>query len=431
MQQLVAQQELVLSTQPNVVSSSQINPAYFPEGKKVYIGLPGLSFDAWHSGKITYKDIFQNSGGKRTINLDQLINKLNDQNTLGFYQRTETVAVGFKVAKHFTVMGHHAIRTQAQIQYPKTAAQLLWQGNAQFIGQKVDISPKINFLGYNELGFGLAYQYQKLNIAVRGKYLSGLGFVQTEQFSTSIYTDPDIYQLTLDSKISLLSSGLLQGIDTTSGGFDVSLANFETKKLFTKNTGYGLDLGVTYKLNEKVTLAASALDLGAHITWETDVKRFESEGEFTYNGVFFDGNTFLTGNDEINVDAQIDSLQEIFQFTSAAAEFKQTLAQRFYVNALYQQSAKLQFGLAISASTQKGKKNLYGLGASVAYRPIKWANIGLMLNTSDHTHVNLGALLDLNFGPVRTFITADNVLSSLAPLGQANVNVRYGFGLVF
>jgi Family of unknown function (DUF5723) len=430
-QSLHAQQELLLSTQTDNIHATLVNPANWPAGKKWYIGLPSLALDAVHSGKVSYGDVFKTNGNQRTINLDDVITKLDARNDLQFIQRTETFSIGVKLGKNLRLLAHHAIRTQADITYPKEALQLLWQGNAQFIGKTVVIDPKINVFGFNELGFGGSYQVAGLTIGARFKYLSGLGVVLSERFSTSVYTDPDIYQLNLNSDISVISMGLITGIDTTANGFDVNLVKFDRNQLFTKNTGSSLDLGLSYRVNDRLTLSASAIDVAGQIRWRNELKRYTSRGQYTYNGVFFDGNTFIGQDGQINVDTQLDSVKQIFQFTEGNASYEQKIPTRIYADASYQATEKIQLGLAFSTVKSEQSGTRYGAGASVTWQPIKWVKLGTMVSTNEHATMQVGSLVDLRFGPARIYVAADNVLSAVLPRSQPSVAARYGFGLVF
>jgi Family of unknown function (DUF5723) len=427
---IYGQQELLLSTQTDNLHAQLINPAYWPTDKKVIIGLPGLSIDGWHSGKVSYDDIIQTSGGKRTVNLNDLISKLEAQNQFQVNQRTETVCFGIKTGKHLRILGHHAIRIMSSVQYPKEMAQLLWQGNAQFIGETIRLNPSIDVSGFNELALGAAYQAGPISFGVRGKYLTGLGITKTERFNTSVYTNPDIYQLELQSDICLVSAGMVSAIDTTSKGFDVQFVEFKRDQLFTKNTGIGFDAGVQFEVTDKLSLALSAQDLGASIEWKNDVQRFTSRGNYTYEGLYFDGNTFFDQNGQINIDNQLDSLRSVFQFNTASATTKQTIPARLYANAMYQLSKKLDIGFAASTSKQ-ADINLWGAGVSLGYKPIKQIKIGTILSSNDHANIQVGSLIDVRLGPARMYLAADNLVSAISPKGQTSVQVRYGFGLVF
>lgn len=428
----LAQQELFLASQPEHTYASLANPALWPKAKRWFIGLPGLALDAGHSGSISFNDFIRKDGDKRVLNMDALIEKLEAQNTIQFEQRTETFMLGFKANKHFGFTLHHAIRTNMNMQYPKEAMELLWQGNAQFIGETVVIDPKLRTSGFNEFGLNAQWQTESWSVGARMKYFSGIGLVETERFKATVFTDPDIYQLTLGSDISLVSAGGIEKIDTTATGFDVEIVNFDRSKLLSANSGIGFDLGASLKLNEKLRISASLIDIGAAIKWKEDVKRFESKGNYAYNGVFFDGNTFLNDDGQVDIDAQLDTLREVFQFTTSSATLTQKLPWRLYAAAQYKATDKLDIGL-VASTTQKPVigEQAYGLGASVAYQAWKWLRVGTQVSTTHRNAVQVGALATVKLGPAQLYLVSDDVASAFTPKARPTVQLRYGFALVF
>ncbi|HNG90789.1 MAG TPA: DUF5723 family protein, partial [Saprospiraceae bacterium] len=193
---LQAQQELMLSSLPDLWHSNTINPAFFPQEKRFAIGLPGLSLDAAHSGDIAYRDIFVKNGDQTEINFGNIISQLEPLNDLFIDQRVETVHAGLRLTKQLAVHAGHANRLTGTMTYPKTLPELIWNGNAPYIGQTVEIAPRATFFDWNEWVAGATLQIGKVSLGGRFKYLSGAGSLSTDpsRQSASIYTSPDIYQ---------------------------------------------------------------------------------------------------------------------------------------------------------------------------------------------------------------------------------------------
>ncbi len=427
-----AQQELFLASQPEHTYGGLTNPALWPKSKSWFLGLPGLAIDAGHSGSITFNDFISRSGKRRFLNMDALIEKLEAQNTGQLEQRTETLMLGFKLNKQLGFTLHHAIRTNLQMQYPKELIQLFWQGNAQFIGETVVIEPKLRTSGFNEFGFNARWHSEKWSFGTRIKYFSGIGLVETERFKATINTDSDIYQLTLGSDISLISVGAIERIDTTASGFDVEIVNFDRSKLFSANSGVGFDLGVSYKFSEKLRVSASLTDVGAAIKWKRNVKQFESNGSYKYDGVFFDGNILLNDNGQVDIKAQLDTLREVFHFTSKSTSLTQKLPWRFYTAAQYKATQKLDVGFVASTSQKTGiGEQAYGVGASVAYQVKNWFRVGTQLSTTHLNAIQAGVLATAKLGPAQFYLVSDDVASAFIPKARPTVQFRYGFALLF
>ena len=165
--QLTAQQELMLSQMNKVWQMNQINPSFFPEGKRIAIGLPAFSVDAAHSSSISYNDFFRKENGKTLFDFGPVIAKLDPQNEVTYQQRIETVSLGLRLpGKGETVVqAGHAIRLNSNLTYSKELIQLLWGGNAQFIGQTIQIAPTTNTFDWHEISVGLSRNLGKIGRA--------------------------------------------------------------------------------------------------------------------------------------------------------------------------------------------------------------------------------------------------------------------------
>ncbi|MCC7244968.1 MAG: hypothetical protein IT269_04785, partial [Saprospiraceae bacterium] len=201
---LAAQQELMMYSLPDLWHSSSLNPAFFPEGKKIAIGLPGLGLDLAHSGDITYQDIFSKDGDKTKVDFSNALSKLDQENNFFAEQRIETFSFGLKIKKLYLSLGH-ANRLSGSIQYPKTLPELIWNGNAQYIGQTLNIAPQATIFNWNEWYAGVAADLGKFRVGLRLKMLNGTASLLTDDAhkSATIYTNPDIYQLSLTSDYGL------------------------------------------------------------------------------------------------------------------------------------------------------------------------------------------------------------------------------------
>lgn len=428
---LAAQQELMLNTLPDLWHSNSLNPAFFPAEKKIAIGLPGFSLDAGHSGDIGYRDIFVKNGDQTEINFGNAIQKLDPQNELFLDQRIETLSLGWRLSKRLALHVGHANRLTGTMSYPKTLPELIWNGNAPYIGQTVQVAPRTTIFDWNEWAAGATLQLGKISLGGRFKLLSGAGAIRTDvaRQSASVYTDPDIYQLTLNTDYAFHSSGLVSAFDTSGLGFDVDIAKVKGQ-LFSKNTGAAFDLGVQIKLSERLSLSASALDLGGKINWTERANYYHSQGSYEYDGVTFPGNDIISGFDSLDFDTKLDTLNDIFQFKKTAQNFSTALPARYYLSALFQLTKRWQMGLSALIQDMPNRQNV-ALGASLRWQPIRWVSVGAMYSLNDRSAANLGFHAALKVGPGQLYFTSDNLLNAFSAKNSSAVNLRAGAALVF
>lgn len=429
----IAQQELMLSQMTRSWQFNSINPAAFPENKRVAIGLPGIGIDAYHSGQITYRDLLTESNGQTLIDFDQVIQHLEDENDLTYRQRIESFSLGLRLpgpGKTALSIGH-SIRIHSNTTYQRELLQLMWQGNAQFIGQTVEIAPTTYTHDWHDIELGVSRSFGKFRVGVKGRYLMGISSIITDESarSFSVYTNPDVYQLEMTSNYGFYSAGFISSIDTSGLGFNVT-ANELSGKVQNGSNGMAFDLGFTAELTKRLTVYASALDLGGSIRWK-EANYFRSQGNFTYNGATLPGADLINGETDLDFSGKLDSLNDIFQFQkSEASDFSTDLPQRYYAGATYELNKRLKGGVSFFHENYKEAKQT-AMGISVQVRPLKWIELGAMYIANRQERANFGFQIGLHPGWGHFFIASDHIPGALKPLESPRVNLRTGLSLVF
>ncbi len=427
-----AQQELMLHSLSDVWHSNATNPAFFPAEKHFIIGLPGIGLDAAHSGEVRYKDIFVKDGDRTILDFSNALAKLDPTNTVNFEQRIETISLGIRLPGKIWLQAGHANRLSGTVVYPKTLPSLIWDGNAQYIGQTVQIGLNAQIANWNEWSVGLAKDLGNLRLGLRGKYLSGTSALLTDNDhqSASITTSNDIYQLTMNTDYGFHASSLISAIDTAGLGFDLVLGKIKGKA-FSKNTGYAFDIGAQYKVNDQITLDFSLLDLGGKIKWTEKANYFISQGEYQYDGVTLPGSAIINGSDSLDFTTKLDTLNDIFKFQKTAQDFETTLPLRAYLAGNYQLSKRWSFGLGAYLQKRAEEKATVAVGANARFQLFKWISLGAMYSVNERSAANLGFHLVLKPGPVQVYFASDNLFNAFSVKNNSAVNLRTGLSLIF
>ncbi len=430
--QAFAQQEMMLHSLSNLWhSNTSVNPAFFPENKHIVIGLPAYSIDAAHSGDITYNDIFRKDGDRTVVDFDNAISKLDPENTLHFDQRLETVSFGFRAGK-WGIQAGHAIAFSGTLTYPKSLPDLIWNGNAARIGETVQFGPQADIADWHEWSVGVMRTIGPLNIGVRAKYLSGISALRTEddRHSMSLYTNPDIYQLTLKTDYAFYSSSIISAIDTSDLGFDITLDAF-SNKIRSKNQGLAFDLGATLELTKRLTIDASVVNLGGLIKWKNDPRYFQSKAEYTYEGTSIPGSDIINGSDSLDFDTKLDTLNDIFRFSQSATSAMETRTpMRIYVGGTFQLTKRWAVGLTVFHQKQDKNSNT-AVGASVRWLPLKWLSLGGMYSVNKRSAANIGFHVAVTPGPIQVYFVSDNLLNAFSLKSSPAANLRAGLALAF
>jgi len=409
----------------DIYQTSKTNPSYISEStSKIIIGLPQVHFNYFNTGGAFNKLVVDYLNEETSISAGSTLDKLSDNdNVLRGVFEIETLNVGYRFG-NIQLGVSHSQKTDVYMNFPKTLAKLFFEGNAQYIGQKIDLGHDINLTSYNEFALSGAIQLSKLSVGGRVKYLTGIANGSVGNNDISLFTDSDVYQLTLDTDYKLNVSTLLNSDDLNNFNFNFSSLN--TKDLFTKNSGFAIDLGVTYQVNEKLDVAASILDLGK-ISWTENVENFSSKGSTSYDGFEF---TQFLDNDSVSFESAFDTLQTSFDFQETNDAYSTTLPTKIYLSANYQFNDKLRFGGLIYNEFYRGK-NFPILALSANAKLSELFSVGGVYSGRDGSFFNLGLNFALKLGPAQLFGTTDNILAVFNPYNNSNVNFRTGLNLIF
>jgi hypothetical protein len=423
------QQELMLESLPDVWHSTAVNPAFFPEHRHLIIGLPGYALDAAHTGNVTYNDVFVKNGDKTQIDFGRVIDKLDPQNKAFFEQRIETFSLGLRIGK-WSLQAGHANRYSGVLEYPKSLPQLIWNGNAPYIGQTVNISLKAQVFDWNEWSAGISRKFGALTVGGRVKYLTGISALVTDDNhnKATVFTSDDIYQLTMSTDYGFHSSSLISAIDTSGYGFKIKLADLK-RKLITSNSGIAFDLGVTLKLSEKLTVSASVLDLGGTIHWVEQASYLQSNTNYTYNGITIPGANIINGLDSLSFKTKLDSLNDIFKFNKKSESFSTRLPLRIYVSASYKLLEKWTLGVGYY-TTQQQARTTSAVAANVRWQMMRWLSVGAQYSVNQRSAANIGFHVIAKPGPVQVYFMSDNLLTGFAIKNSPAVNFRAGVSLI-
>lgn len=420
------QQELSTLLIPNTWQANRLNPAVVPNSKFV-IGGPGL-YNNLRVSNIVYNDLFTvNAQGETVLQINNAIAELGDQNRILENLDIETLSLGIKLSDIWLTLGH-SLRSNAVLNYPKTLPQLIWQGNAQFIGQTIGFGPELNMNTYHELSLGFVFEVtQGFQLGGRIKYLSGLNSISSQRSLLELTTDDDVYQLTLNADYLVNSAGSLRYDGWSELDVAFNFGALTGDHLFGKNSGTAFDLGASIQLG-KLSLSASALDLGAGIKWQDDVRNYSLNGTYEYVGLDLAQNIL---EDDEELGSVLDTLREIYNPVETTDPYTTILPKRYYLNAGFQLNDMLHLGALVYY--ENGELGLsepaFAFGANAQLIPA--LNLGATLAYRHEQFTNLGLNLSVQLGPARILVATDNIFTAIQPKESHSANIRLGTSFLF
>jgi Outer membrane protein transport protein (OMPP1/FadL/TodX). len=426
---LTAQQELGLHFLSDVLQSNKTNPAFTPE-ENLVIGLPNVHFQFFHTSG-TINDLLDTSPDTASnLDVGNWISLLQGNNKLNANIELETFRIFYRVGK-LGLSLNHAAKFNTDFRYSDNYVRLLGEGNAQFAGETIDFGPRIQQDIYNEFGLGLAYPINdKIKIGARVKYLSGIGNISTgDQSNISLFTDEDIYQISVDSDYELRTTEFINYTDTSF--FDLNYPeNYGLSDLFTSNNGFAFDLGIDWKVSDKLQISASIVDIGK-INWKDNATSYTSNGKENFEGLVIDFPSILRG-EIASFSNNIDTIDfnNLFNFEQNPVEYSSTIPAKLYLSAQYQINDRLRVGALYLGEFYLGEQQS-AFGVNLDAKINKILSVGGSYSYRFESLDNLGLNVRLKLGPVQVFAITDNVLGVIRPYSSANTNGRFGINCLF
>lgn len=401
--------------------SQWVNPALKPN-TKWHFGVGTLFNSSW---PLSYNDIVSRRNNDTVyINGDNILSKLGTHNhfSLGVIP---DISFGFGIRKGYLSFG---IKENIIMNFsaPKDVFDFVIKGNgdASTMGQFQNIGDfRVNGTHYREFFAGGSYQMNPTwTVGARLKLLMGYENIHTVKSDLSIKTDPNDYSLTFRSNYLINVSGLD--------------SNFSDKYrngpfIGSGNTGFGIDLGASYKLNDKISFTGSILDLG-FINWSSNNKSFKTKNEnasYEYSGIDLYN---LSSTSENNyLENILDTIRTRFDIeeVNTSESYSTSLYSKLYLGGQYKLNERFQFG-ALSSFTLVNSSLLPSLSLYAKTNLYKICQAQLSYQMNQNAFTNLGMGLVLNLGPLQYYLMSDNIIgSAFAPLSSKNVSFRTGFNI--
>jgi hypothetical protein len=420
-----------MNSLPQVVNS---NPAFVPK-YKFTLGLPGISSMAftYANNGFAYNDLIKKENGVTKADVSKLSSVLADKNYITSSAQVDLFRLGLKISKLYVTLSATG-KTYSRLLLPKDFTSLLIEGNSQFIGKTANFSIEGEGLAYLEAAVGASYQINdKLTIGGRYKFLKGIANATTELSNTSVSV-ADNYQITASAEAMLKTSGIY---GATQSGFDVS----NSVSNYLNNNGAAFDIGATFKVTKKLSVAASIIDIGK-ISWKNDLYQYsldKSKATYTLEGI--DVQDLIDGNTDLFPGIS-DTLQNRFKLKeSITGSYSTALPSKVYLSGNYELIKNLSFAAVFYSETFRNRVSA-GWTGSVNKHFGRIASLSVSYTVAERSANNLGAGLSLNLAPFQFYLVGDNLLNapiSLATSQNLNsyinatqyFNVRTGINFVF
>lgn len=287
----VAQNKQILYGFDDIPQSLLLNPGAKVPQKKHY-GIPFLSHIHVNGGSsgVSAYDIFR-EGGNINDRITAAIFNMKATDYFTATQQWELINFGWRARNEIYFSGGIYQEFDFITYFPRDLAILAWEGNRDYIGYEFDlgqVSTTGDFLTVYHFGLNKRVS-EKLIVGARLKLYSSMFSFRSVDNSGTFVThlgddaSANIYEHTVENADMRVETSGYASLRDLDGAGEVT-SEILGRAFFGGNFGLGVDLGLTYALNDAWSLSASALDVGA-IFHSKDVENYHAHGSYTLNGI--------------------------------------------------------------------------------------------------------------------------------------------------
>jgi outer membrane protein OmpA-like peptidoglycan-associated protein len=431
---VTAQQVNTLYFMENVPVRNIYNPAFQPLSD-FYLSLPILGFTQFSVGNnsLSQKDIVYKLNGKSIYFLnefgdkDKFYNALKSTTALQTNLQTNLLSFGFrKNDAYWSFSLNEKVEIYAGV--PKDIMKLLLYGTPDKDNNNVyDFkSLGMDASAYTEAALGYSKIInEKLTIGAKLKFLYGSGNVSMTAKNLDLTANMDQWTLKGTTQMNYSSPANLRFNNFESlvnNSFEQPANVIDYFK--PSGLGGGVDLGVTYKPINELTLSAAITDLG-FIRWNKNAKNVSTSIDRTFTGF-----GELSANSNLNftflTDSIVDALKTTASSTTTSNSYTTYTSAKFNVGAEYA-FLENKLSVGVLSRTIKHNQNYYEeLTGSVNGRPVDWFNMSLSYSVLNGQNT-MGAGIGVRTGCVNWFLTADYIPFKYSSItsGSTKITVPY------
>jgi len=415
----------------HVPQTNMLNPAVQSECE-VFIGLPAISslhVNVANSGFTMNQLLNAQTQGDYSIDASRINDKLSKRNYFSSEVYLDLLNIGIKIKGRYYFTFAIRERNDLNLFYTKNLFSLAYKGNTQYEGEWVSLKGNgLQFNHFREFSLGISKIIDEYTTyGIRAKFLFGKLNFKTTRENVQLFTEENTFDLLFHNDFRFDASMPLS-LDSTDGDLRTNSEYYSTDPLELifnrRNMGFAIDAGFIYQYDERTTLQGSLLDLGL-IPYRSDPTNYSITGEFPYAGPL--GDTIITDNYAWDLWDRVNDSMEV---SLTRESYINLLSPRLYLGITYRFNRKLAANGLLAARITKYKIQS-GLTVSGIWRPNNWFTTSVSWSYLHRSINNIGVGMVLGRNPFQFYLVSDNILGFIWPQSTKNLNLRFGFNIIF
>lgn len=434
-------------TDGNVMTHT-MNPALMPE--RNYVAIPGIGgISAATMGNFGYDDVVRRnplypngSDKKMTSFMNPYINNALDgfstgKNRLGAEASIALLSAGFKAFGGYNTIEINS-RTQAHISVPYELLEMAVNtGNNDYdIGDiKAEAQSFVEIAAGHSRSIG-----SKWRIGAKVKLLFGIADATAEMSGVRARLNGDTWTVSGTSRAHMSMKGMtyktkLKDYDGRPGSYE-KVNGIDIDGGGIGGTGFAVDIGAAYNINEWWQVSAALLDLG-FIRWNNDMYAENAEDEFSFSG-FHDVSIKTDHGSTIDdqADEYGDQIADFINLRDRGDRGSRTtgIGARMNIGVSYKLPCydKMKIGM-LSATRFLGSHTWTEGRLSANWTPLKWLDGNINAAVSTYT-ASFGWMINIHPKNINFFVGMDHLLGKMSKEGiplSSNAAVAAGLNITW
>lgn len=420
------QQSSTLYLLHDVPQSNLMNPAVQLECKW-FVGIPLVSSisAAYSNTAFTYENLADGD----YWNLERVLNQMHRVDLYAGETMLHPISVGYKYKSYYFTF-HVAEKAFMYQRLPRSAAEIGIKGNSSYVGETARFKALRSTAYYNrEYAFGVSKVVDPyLTLGLKAKVLFGKANISSAQSNLQFSTSDNTFDLKFEGDYVMNGSLPVTVIQDEEGiitGIEVDEIDYVELLMNRGNPGFAFDFGAIYRVDNKLTLSASLLDLGL-VRWSTELNNISASGVFNYDEI--DTETPPVSWDFLN--EIIDSVRNSFDVEVTQQPYVSFLPAQLFLGASYQLKDKLSLGAVNRNLLLRGK-----LHSSLTLQATSNLGKGFLATLSwsylNNSIKNIGTGIAYYGKGLQFHMVTDNILGFFYPFDTRTVNLRMGVNVMF
>ncbi len=432
--QLPAQQLRTAYFMDKAPIRSSLNPALRPE--RGYVNIPAIGniqFEFMSNSLALDNILYPNPNGSglvtfldSRIDANKLLNDLKDRNNLSIDLHSGIFGIGFYTGKSFWTVDV-ATHINTGVTLPKGLFEFAKRGSG-YEGKAYDLKDmQIDLTSYAEVAIGYSKPVSdRLTVGGKVKVLAGLANTRMKFDKMHLQMSQDRWEVDAEGSLEMSINKLeIQNqIDEEDGSTYIDMDNIDVTPQGPGGYGGAVDLGITYKLSDNLTLSGALIDLG-FISWSARNSVIgKAADHYTFTG-------FEVGDEE---EINTGDFDKLARFRPVDARGMTTrLNTTLYIAGEYTiLNDKIGFGL-LSSTQFRTTSTFTELTLSANFRPINWFSASLSYSFIHNKFDTFGAALNFSPSWINFFVGTDYMFTKITPqwvpVSQRSANLFFGLSV--